>query len=295
MSTPTKGITFKDVLIIPQYSDLKSREEVDVSHKGMGIPVISAAMDVITGPEMQKAMKEKGGMGIHHRYCDLNELAANTGAVACSPSMGEEFLKKSKAHTLVLDVAHGDSKRTIEYAQKAKKITKKQVISANIVTPEAAERYWQAGIDTFKVGVGTGGACTTREVTGVGYPQLSALMNIRGKFPNATIWADGGIKTSGDILKALAAGADAVILGGMLAGCQETPSPGIYRGMASKEAREQAGKEVEAQEGESKNVPLAGSASDLIDEIASSLRAGLAYVGARNIKEFHQRARFVKT
>jgi IMP dehydrogenase len=307
------ALTFDDVSIIPAYSSLDSRREISLSSDCgwtvLRIPVISSPMDTVTGFDMIRAMRSVGGDGVHHRYCDkkILEGAVNCGfPIAVSPSMGLDFVKSAidLTHRLVvvIDVAHGDSKPALDYAEACAKLGA-SVVSGNIVTGQAAERYYNIGVRIFRVGVGGGSSCSTRLVAGAGVPQLTAIMDIYAGFSkDCYIISDGGAQHSGDIVKALAAGADAVMTGRMLAGCEE--APGLrdvingrkvkqYRGMASRESLDEAGKERNI-EGIAGWVECDGAVSDVMSEIENGVRAGLSYVGARNIRELRDKTVFVQ-
>jgi IMP dehydrogenase len=295
-----QAFSLDDVLLVPQHSNLKDRKSVDLRHKGLDIPIISAPMDTVTGIDMMKEMVGIGGVGIHHRYCDKETLlrAQKYGWIAVSPSMGIDFLKElDKEITVVIDVAHGDCNPAIEYAREAVELGL-TVVSGNIVTPSAAFNYKNIGVNVFKVGIGSGNACTTRYVAGVGVPTFTAIKEIRERFPECTIIADGGIKNSGDIVKALAAGADWVILGRLLAGAIEADGERndigqkLYRGMASYGALKDANKEINI-EGEERWISQDGHVKDIIDNLLVGVRAGLAYCGAENIKKLQEIAQFV--
>ena len=312
------GLEFSQVSLIPQYSDLVSRAEVsletelafnsllDTGQLGyfIRIPILSAAMDTVTGLAMQKAMAEHGTLGIHHRYCSEVRIwqASQGGAIAIAPSMSRNLLSSLDAQTIVvIDVAHGDNKKSLELAEYCVK-RNLSVVSGNIVTAEAARRYWEAGVRCFRVGIGGGSVCSTRTVAGVGVPQWTAIRDIREAFPDCGIISDGGCKSSGDIVKALAIGADAVILGRLLADTEEALGERKvmalkmhkeFRGMASRSALEDAGKEVNV-EGVSTWLPIGGTVKERLKELASGMRAGFAYLGAKNITELRQKAQWVR-
>jgi IMP dehydrogenase len=303
--------TFDDVLLVPQYSLLGSRSIIDIgSNLGtfgiLGVPIISAAMDTITGLAMVKEMGRLGGHSIHHRYVQnqahLRDALEHGGSIAVSPSMGIAALDKLSdgiEHVKVaIDVAHGDNASAIKFAEQC--VGRGwSVMSGNICTVDAAKRYIDAGVNVLKVGIGGGSACTTRVISGCGYPQLSAIMEIYAAVPYGTkIVSDGGHKTSGDIVKALAAGADAVILGRLLAGTDECPGESTFRsmkfrGMASSDALKDAGKEVNP-EGVSSTVSRQGSVESVINTLSNGIRAGFAYVGAANITELRKNADFIR-
>ena len=303
-----RAYSYDDVLIVPSYSDLKSRSDVDISTFLSGIelkvPIISSPMDTVTDIRMQQAMSLVGGYGVHHRYCSTDELdrAKWFGGIAVSPSMGVDTIRRMvdtfDGNRLVcfLDVAHGDNKVCLDYAQEISKYA--TVVSGNICTLAAAKRYNNIGIHRLRVGVGGGHACSTRVIAGVGVPTFSAIKDIYDNTDGNYIIADGGIRSSGDIVKALAVGASAVMLGMLLTGATEAPGRrenGMkeFRGMASAEALDDAGKERNV-EGISTWVLEDGPVSEIINELARGIRAGFAYVGARNITELRRNARFVE-
>lgn len=308
-----EGLTFDDVLLVPQFSDIQSRTQVDISSQlgtiKLNIPIISANMDTITEYDMAKTMDDCGGMGILHRYATpatikmwLAKLAGQKRLAV--PSVGTQMLDYALAEeyreftdTICVDVAHGDSLATCGTVAQLHKLGYKNIIAGNIVTSDAAERLVQAGANIIKVGVGPGSVCTTRIVTGHGYPQLSAIEEVAAK-TNAFVIADGGIRSSGDIVKALAVGADAVMIGGMFAGYNETPSAklGVYRGMASAEAQLNFRGKVNngAAEGVSKNIGTKGPINALIEELTGGIRSGFSYSGCRTLEDFRLKAKFVR-
>lgn len=309
--------TFDDILLVPRYSTIESIDrEIDTdTHIGndhLSVPIISAAMTTVTEARMIKAMQFLGATGIHHRYNMVHwahqaELSEES-PIAVSPSMGTEFLDWLSANvipagcSLVIDVAHGDREEVYDYAKYAVDLGF-EVWSGNICTVGAAFEYINNGVNILKVGIGPGSVCSTRVVSGCGYPQASAIYEIKRDHPQATIVADGGIKSSGDIVKALALGADAVIIGRLLAGTAEAPGTyysdmygndwKTYAGMASREVLEKAGKTVRV-EGVVGRVPYVGPVKGVIDELMAGVKLGMAYVGARNIKELQQKAQFVR-
>lgn len=299
MDQPRKAITFDDISLVPGYSEIE-RGEIDISSKlfdvDMKIPVLSSPMDTITGIKMMLAMNKKGGLGIHHRYCDLTTLqfaAGIGGGVAVSPSMGLKYIEDIVANRIpmeqifVLDVAHGHTKRNLDFCAELVKMGA-NVISGNIVTPEAAEAYLRIGVKALRVGIGAGSVCTTRMVTGVGVPQLTAVWNVynavRG---DAIIISDGGHRTAGDIIKSLSSGADFVMLGGMLAGTDEAEGGTHFRGMASAGALSQRKKEYFV-EGVGKDVEPKGSVAKVLDEIKQAIETACYYLGARNLQELKE-------
>jgi len=327
-------LTFDDVLICPKFSHVASRKDVDLSgylwDAGQTkLPIISANMDTITGPEMAFTMAENGAVGCLHRFWSIEEnIKAFQESVY--PNMypmvsiglgrGEleraEALYKAGAKILVVDVAHGAQMGVVSQVAELQRLLKDNVwvIVGNFASSQSIKDFkHHLGMDYvsgWKIGVGPGSACTTRIKTGVGIPQLSAILDCAKNIPGEAIIADGGIRTPGDVAKALGAGADLVMLGGMLAGTTETPGQTIYpesldgkscpvkryRGSASKESYQIQGKDAgwRTAEGESFLVPCKGSIEEVLREIEGGLRSSLTYVGASNLEEFKQKVEFVK-
>jgi len=280
------------------------------------VPLISSPMDTVSGIVMLLAMDECGASGVHHRYCDPLSLlpVAVKYPIAVSPSMGVDLIRKLVAEynphpVLVLDIAHGHSRKALEYACACVELGA-IVISGNIVTPEAAIDYHNIGVNIFRVGVGNGSACSTRVVAAAGVPQFTAIQDIYNEFPSTIdengvsrkyihIISDGGCHDSGDCVKAFAAGADAVMSGRLFAGADQAPGKRYpdgrkeYRGMSSFDSLSEAGKELNI-EGVASTVPCEGPVSGIIDRLTRGMKAGLAYVGARNISELRDRAQFVQ-
>lgn len=312
---------FDDVLLVPQYSEIESRKDIDISAEIADIklrtPIISANMDSITEEAMAEAMHECGGLGILHRYSPAEKIESqirylHSVSAPIVPSVGinvydKTFIKKLigsgvSISAVCLDIAHGHCRRAEEMIKFLKDLGL-QVIAGNVATLDGAFDLAEDGADAIKVGIGPGSLCTTRIVTGSGVPQLSAIMDIRyikKEHPNVKIIADGGIKSSGDIVKALAAGADAVMIGRMFAGCKETPGEVIkgkkvYRGMASFSAQMDFQGEVHGTpEGEAIFVDAKGSVKDIVKELSDGIRSGLSYSGATNIKDLQKKAHFIK-
>jgi IMP dehydrogenase len=325
-------LSFDDVLLVPQYSEILSRKEVDITTVlsnnrkkfFLSIPIISANMDTVTESKMAIVMAKMGGLGIIHRFLSIEKQVKEVKKVkekklivGAAVGVKDGELQRAKAlveagvDLLALDIAHGHSKYAI---QKVKFIKKEFpsvfVVAGNVATAEGFKDLVSAGADAVKVGIGAGSICTTRIVTGFGIPQISAIMNCApvAKKTKVSLISDGGIKSSGDIVKALAAGADAVMVGNILAGTDETPGKIIkiegkkfksYRGMASLQANLQRpdaknNKDEIIEEGVSAYIPYKGKAQDVIKKMIGGIRSGLSYAGARNIKELQKKAIFVK-
>lgn len=318
------GLSLDDLIIRPGYSGVKSRfseEEVSLSTKlysgtynDLSIPIIAANMDTVSGEEMCTKMHELGALAIHHRYTSISDRAAVYGrlrekgvrVVACV-GVNETYAIEAFGPTdaVLVDVAHGHH----ILVQNAIKDLRRRgytrtIIAGNVATAEGALFLAEAGADVIKVGVGSGSLCSTRLGTGCGVPQATAIVEaaeaLRGT--GVRIIADGGIKNGGDIVKALALGADAVMAGALFAGTHETPggkdyySGKVYRGMASREAvTEWRGHEaVKSVEGVATNVGFKGKVSQVLKGLVGNVRSGFSYVGARNIAELRSKARFMR-
>lgn len=316
MLTTLDGITFDDVLLVPQFSELASRSEADISTKigsiELKIPIISSNMDTITDFHMARAMAQNGCLGILHRYShasfvaeDLQQLMNEKHVPVPSIGVMSQDYEKAESYreftnSICVDVAHGDSVLVCAMVSNLVKLGYKNIVAGNVVTAAGTKRLIQAGANIIKVGVGPGSVCTTRIVTGHGFPQLTAieLCASAAKEAGAYIIADGGIRSSGDIVKALAAGADAVMLGGMFAGYDETPSAQmkVYRGMASVDAQMEFRGRVgnNTAEGITIDIENKGPVKNLIDELSGGIRSGLSYSGCRTIEELQKNAIFIR-
>jgi len=327
-----EALTFDDVLLLPCHSTVLPSEAeptTTLSSKiSLRIPILSAAMDTVTEAEMSIAMASAGGLGIIHksntpeRQADLvREVKAKGFQVGAAIGIGDDghsraqMLIAAGVDLIAVDTAHGHSQLVIECVDRLKQQNPNlSVMAGNIVTAEAARALAQAGADCVKVGVGPGSICITRIVAGVGMPQLTAIQQVAASLQgtNTRVIADGGIRYSGDVVKALAAGAHAVMIGGLLAGTNEAPGDiqmfegrayKAYRGMGSSAAAQagsadryfqhkQKGKFTE--EGAEGFRPHTGSAEDVLDQLIGGLRLGMGYLGARTLTELQQNAQFVR-
>lgn len=346
-----KGLTFDDVLLIPAESHVLPNE-VDLSTQladnlKLKIPLISAGMDTVTEGPMAIAMALQGGLGVVHKNMSIQAQAgevANVKSVVvpasatkaavddqnrllCAAAVGvtsdtferAEALLKAGADAIVIDTAHGHSAGVL---RKIKEIRDHfpdvTLIAGNVATGEATKALYDAGVDVVKVGIGPGSICTTRVVAGVGVPQITAIYDAASvaREYGKPIIADGGIKYSGDVVKALAAGGNAVMLGSMLSGTTEAPGEVFedngkrykaYRGMGSVGAMAQAhgssdryfqGGVNEANklvpEGIEARVEYKGDVSDIIFQIDGGLRSGMGYVGAPDVPTLIEKAQFVQ-
>ena len=334
-STIPLGLTYDDVLLIPRRSRIRSRLQVDLSTQltrtlRLDVPVIAANMDSICESEMAMAMARLGGIGIIHRFLTPEHQAAE---VALVKEQGADLLVGAAIGTdhdvmgriaacvcagvdvLVLDIAHGHSEHALEGTRNCKEaFPDVSLIAGNVATAAGALDLVDAGADAIKVGVGPGGVCTTRQVTGVGVPQLTALFDICQAGIDVPVIADGGVRSAGDIAKALAAGADSVMLGSMLAGTKESPgeleqSPvGLVkriRGMASQEAVENRALrhgqtldeeyfEGRSPEGVESIVHYKGTVDKIIQSLLGGVKSSFSYLDAANIQEFKANASFMR-
>ena len=329
------GLTFDDVLLLPGFADFK-REEVDLSTKltngiSLTLPIISSPMDTVTEKAMAVSMAKNGGLGIIHRnlsphveaeMVDGVKKANRDFLVGAALGVGIDFkerlasLIRAKTDILVVDSGHGATKYVVAAIREIKKTTTIPVMAGNIATYEGAKLLIEAGVDILRVGMGPGSICTTRIVTGMGVPQLTAVAEaVRAvKGTNVSVIADGGIRQIGDIAKALAVGADAVMLGSLLAGFDQSPGEVTavegrkfkqYRGMGSIAAMKKGGAERYGQrkdtdekklvaEGVESLVKYKGDVNDFLYQVRGGLRSSFYYLGGKNLKTFKKKARFVK-
>ncbi len=318
------GLTFDDVLIMPKKSEVRSRKDPSLRSrltktKFLDTPIISANMDTVTEAPMAIAMHKMGGMGIIHRFMNIEkqileiEQLKLAGAQIISASIGvnADFkertasLVKAGVNLLTIDIAHGHSVQMMETLKWLKDAYPDvEIIAGNLATPDAAIDLIEAGADAIKVGIGPGSMCTTRIITGCGVPQLTAIALCAEAAASygVPVIADGGIRTSGDMVKAFAAGADSIMLGSMLSGTMETPGDIVngkkqYRGMASKKAQVSWRGDLPqgmAPEGESTYVTVKGHVSDVLHELMGGIRSGMSYVNATTIAEMREKAQFME-
>jgi len=330
-----EALTFDDVTLAPKYSEILP-SEVDTSIKlteilKLKIPVLSSAMDTVTESKMAIEIAKVGGIGIIHRNLDIKKQVLEIkkvqkkklivgAAVGAGPKEFKraEAILKENIDMIVVDTAHGHTKKVSEIIKFVKKIKNKKtaLCAGNIATPEAAKFLIKLGVDIIKVGIGPGSICTTRLVAGIGVPQLSAILNVRNGVRNKKIKiiSDGGIKYSGDLAKAFAAGADAVMIGSLFSGTNETPGKLIrrngklfksFRGMGSVGAMNKGSADryfQSKQKDTSKYVPegvegfvkYKGKVADIVFKLIGGLRSSMGYLGSKQIKYLRNKPRFVK-
>ena len=330
-----EALTFDDVTMTPKYSEVLP-SEVDTSTKlssnlTLKIPLLSSAMDTVTESKMAIAVAKAGGIGVIHRNLEIKKqieeikkvkrlkllVGAAVGAGPLELKRANAILKE-KVDLIVVDTAHGHSKKVAEIIRviKKKKSKKITLCAGNIATPEAAKFLIKLGVDIVKVGIGPGSICTTRLVAGIGVPQLSAIIAVKKGVKNnkTKIISDGGIKYSGDIAKALSAGADAVMIGSLFAGSKETPGKLIkkngklfksFRGMGSVGAMNKGSADryfQKKQKDASKYVPegvegfskYKGDVKKIIYKLIGGLKSSMGYLGTKKVINLKNKPNFVK-
>lgn len=355
MGNNTKtALTFDDVLLVPGYADF-SRSEIELTTQltkdiVLNAPFVSSPMDTVTESELAIALAQMGGVGIIHRNLSINDQADEVAkvvdhkflvgaAVGASGNYDDRIaaLVKAGAKVIVVDSAHGFSKQVIEATKYIKNTYKDiAVIAGNIATYDGAQALIDAGADALRVGMGPGAICTTRIISGMGMPQITAIQEtVRcAKKNDIPVIADGGMKYSGDMVKALAAGASSVMMGSYFASTMEAPGKKVtlkkpqvphrfqsifqkdkeeyvfkeYRGMGSIAAMEEGAKiksedefhgksykdRVLVAEGVEGLVPVKGSVQAVIDQAIGGIKSGMYYVGAKNIEELWDKGEFIQ-
>lgn len=341
------ALTFDDVLLVPQYSEI-TPDMADVSTKltntfKMNVPFLSAAMDTVSEHKLVTALALAGGLGVIHKNMSIADQAKEVemvknyefdneknkrvlidkkGRLCVAAAIGVTADMMDRVHALldagvdvfVLDSAHGDSKNIINAIKNLRlEYPSMELIAGNVATYEGALDLMKAGASAVKVGMGPGSICTTRIIAGIGVPQLQAVMDCAraSKEMNVPIIADGGIKYSGDVVKALAAGANTVMLGGLFATCEEAPgdiyeSNGkkyrTYRGMGSIEAMAkgstdryfQTGHKKFVAEGVQGIVEVKTIVEELVFQLIGGLKAGMGYCGSKDIPTLQEKGTFIK-
>jgi len=334
MDTIKEALTFDDVLLLPKYSNvlpIKTNISLQLTKKiSLKVPFLASAMDTVTESKMAIAIASEGGMGIIHRNLNIKQQAREVKKVklrnlyvGAAIGTNQEDLERARllisngVDLIVIDTAHGHSEKVLKTLSKVKRIVKKvPVCVGNIATGEAAKTLYNEGADIIKVGIGPGSICTTRMVAGIGVPQISAIIDVKKalKKSKIKIISDGGIKFSGDIAKALAAGADAIMMGSIFAGTDESPGKKFkykgklykqYRGMGSIGAMSAGSanryfqkkfkdKSKFVPEGVEGRVEYKGKVSKIIYQLQGGLRSSMGYIGARNLNEINKKAKFIK-
>ena len=318
-----EGLAFDDVLLKPRYSSIKSRTEINLAsafndRHSLSLPIISAPMDTVSEAPMAAAMDEAGAMAVIHRYNSIEEQCKQIGAlstdcmVAAAIGVSGDYIERatelyrSGCRFFCIDIAHGHHILMKEALKSLRETFGSEVtiMAGNIATVHGFNDLADWGADVIRVGIGGGSICSTRIKTGHGVPTLQSVVDCSRSDRDAKLVADGGIRTSGDIVKALAAGADFVMLGSLLAGTSEAPGRlfrdadggmrKVYRGMASKEAQIDWRGHTASVEGVTSSVPLKGPVKAILKDLERGIRSGLSYSGARSLREFQCYATFVR-
>lgn len=352
-----RALCFDDVLLVPQYSDIESRSQVDLSvtgfesqfasltphHSQLTCPVVGSPMDTVMGPRSAALLANMGGFGILHRYCSIEE-AKNTYEETTELILNDnshknvmvaigatgDFLERTSAlfeagcRAFCIDVAHGHHLHVKKALKTLRDIYGKKIhiMTGNVATLEAFNELAEWGSDSIRVGVGGGSMCSTRIRTGHGIPTFQSVLDCAKSHHDVYLVADGGIRNSGDAVKALAAGADMIMLGSILAGHDESPGDIVdkngsctvitnkngykmkvptsgtsfykkFRGMASLEAQLEWRGKVSVVEGESTLVPYKGPMKNTLTDLFDGMRSGLSYSGVTTIRELRSNAKFV--
>jgi len=325
------GLSYGDVLLVPQRSPVDSRSDVDLSTPltpgiELDTPLLSAPMDTVTEHEAAIALGRAGGFGTIHRFLDAEEQAAEVRRVVeagqpvgAAVGIAEDSVARTAAvleagaDCVMVDVAHGHLERCLDAVETlASEFSDAEIVAGNVATPEGVTDLYHAGADAVKVGIGPGSHCTTRRVAGAGVPQLTAVddcAETAGEL-GVPVIADGGIRSSGDAVKALMAGADTVMLGSLFAGTDEAPPEIVHiegepykrsRGMATTAAaddrsdKEGDGDElVAADEGVEGFTRCKGPLEDVAGEFAAGIRSGLSYCGGHTVPVARENAEFIR-
>ena len=322
-----EALTYNDVLLEPQYSDIKSRSDVVIgsaldgpyAYVSLRLPIIASPMDTISEEEMGVAMWQEGGLAVVHRYNTIERqleimdhiiTLCQCNAAAAIGTSGD-YLDRATAlydvgtRILCVDVAHGHHILMKEALHELRQCfgDSVHIMAGNIATLEGYNDLVDWGADSVRCNIGGGSICSTRVQTGHGVPGLHTIIECARSDRNAPIIADGGIRNSGDIVKALAAGADFVMLGSLLSGTDEAPGDVVkthegkfksYRGMASADAQIEWRGKTASLEGIATTVPCKGPVDDILEELERGIRSGFSYSGARSLKELQTKARFIR-
>lgn len=325
-----QALTYDDIQLIPNYSDVQTRQTIDLATSvsrnwSINIPIVGSCMDTVTEYEMAATLMEMGGVGCIHRFMSIEEQVAQVKKLvayrdtdltlshlpimAAVGVVGDYLdraveLENAGCNIILVDVAHGHhSNMEVALAELKANLTEgvTDVIAGNIATAEAAEDLIAWGADGLRVGIGGGSLCTTRIKTGFGVPNVTSIEEVFKVAEGAgvPIMADGGIKSSGDIAKALAVGADCVMVGSLLAGTKESPGAILetpqglykrYRGSASLETKVTHGQKARNVEGESTTIPFKGGVKFIVNGLTDGVRSAFSYAGSDNIIDYYIRA-----
>ena len=321
-------LAFDDVLLKPQYSDIESRSLIDISNDlyagyTLEVPIIASPMDTVSETDMAIAMHRAEALAVLHRYNSIEEqidlargiymggMCQTAAAIGVTGDYMQRAVELAKAgvNIICLDAAHGHH---INMELALKQLRRElgyniHIMAGNVATAEGFQSLIDWGADSIRVGIGGGSICTTRMQTGHGIPTFQSILDCAAyaRSSGVKLIADGGIKNSGDIVKCLAAGADFVMLGSLLAGTEE--APGLvscdattsqkykqYRGMASFDAQKDFKGPSYHIEGVASRVPYRGPVAEVINNLTAGIRSGLSYTGARSLEQFRNKAQFIR-
>lgn len=308
-------LCFDDILLLPQYSEVLSRHSVDLTIPGMPFnPLVASPMDTVVNSQVAITMAEQGGIAVLHRYNTVAEQVSSFQACAekapntfCAIGVTGDYQERARAlyeagcYNFCIDVAHGHHilmKNALTWVRKHYGVT---IMAGNVATLEGFNALADWGADMIRVGIGGGSVCTTRIQTGHGIPTLTSILECAKSDRKALLVADGGIRNSGDIVKALACGADMVMIGFLLAGHKESPGEIIYldgrpykeyRGMASSSAQKDWRGKVSVEEGVSTTVPYRGKLVTTLEVLKAGIRSGCSYSGVATIGELKSKAKW---
>ncbi len=338
-----KALTYDDVLLVPKYSDISSRQSIDLTTQftknyKVKLPFVSAPMDTVTEYEMVTKLLSVGAVGILHRFMSIDEqvqqvknivsyigtnrdhlhsvwgeLMSTDTDLPITVAIGVSDIELSRARSVVdagtnillIDVAHGHHKNVKDMVQKLRSLfgNSVDIIAGNVATKEGAEFLVECGVDGIRANIGNGSLCTTRVETGHGIPSITSLQDVVSGADGIPVIADGGIRYTGDIAKALSIGPDTVMLGSLFAGTHETPGEFIetngslykrYRGSASLETKVNNNQSQRNVEGESTIVSYKGGVKYVIKKLEDGIRSAFSYSGANNIWEFRDNSELIQ-
>lgn len=311
-----KAYDYDDVVIVPRPSDVESRDSVDISVTfgngfSLPFPLVASPMRGITNADFGVRLAELGGLAVLHRFYDsksehLLEVERISKAKRFGLSLGiidstemYEVLLGYRPDILVIDVANGYLTSLLSKCEKVKKLIeaispKTLLMSGNVVTKLGVDNLYDSGVDIARVGIGCGAECSTTNITGIGFPVISSIYDCASTSKSVYLCADGGIKNSGDFVKAIVAGADFGMAGALFAQTYESVNDGIIYGQASKRAQEMRGTQIKSVEGFERIITKTMSLQDFVKEFSYGVKSAGTYLSARHLNEFSQNGKFVE-